>query len=121
MHSFMKNIILSLMLVIFASACSRTALPRFSIPPGEVAATSVEVIPAHKNTVVAVHVGLSSAMAADLRQFSKDHLKQQVQIIVGTNVVGKLVFRRPLPSTNFALFYSSRQEAQEVAELLSNK
>jgi preprotein translocase subunit SecD len=126
----MKTIILSLVLVLFVSACSRkaaTGTPQFSIAAGDVVgAASVEIVtgrvpssPTQETAVV--HLQFSSAKAAEFRQFTKDHLNQKVQILVGTKVVEEPVIRAEIPSPKIELMFSSSNEAQVVTDSLSKK
>ena len=130
----MKNTALSLLLVLFVSACSHktestvtsTSAPQFSIAAGDVVATSVETttgsVPASPTQAMyMVHVELSSAKGAEFRQFTKDHINQQVQILIGTKVVQEPMIAAEIVSPKMDLIYSSKDEAQSVADLLSKK
>ena len=95
----MKTTILSLLLILFASACSHKTessvtadTSQFPMAAGEVVSTSVEVVtgrlpssPTQETAVV--HLEFSRAKAAEFRKFTREHLNQKVQIMVGTNVV----------------------------------
>jgi len=128
-----------LILVLFASACSHktessvttesnvtTGSTQFSIAAGDVASTSVEVVtnrvassPTQETAVV--HLEFSAAKAAEFRQFTKNHLNQKVQIMVGEKVVAEPVIRAELPSPNLYLNFSSPEEARAVADSLNKK
>jgi len=121
------------MLVLLTSVCASKAQsdppsikPQFVIMAGDVVSTSVEVVtgrvpasPTQEMSVV--HLEFSSAKAAELRQFTKDHLNQQVQIMVGTNVVQEPMIRAEIPGAKIDLMYSSPEKAQAIAALLSKK
>jgi len=129
----MKNTTLSLLLVLFVSACSHktesvttAGLPEFSIAAGDAVGTSVETttgsVPASPTQAMyMVHVELSGAKGADFRKFTKDHVGQQVQIVVGTKVVQEPMIAAEIVSPKMDLLYSSKDEAQSVADLLSKK
>ena len=68
-----------------------------------------------------VHVELSGAKGGDFRKFTKDHVGQQVQIVVGTKVVQEPMIAAEIVSPKMDLLYSSKDEAQSVADLLSKK
>ena len=126
----MKNTTISLLLVLFVSACSHktesTGSTEFSIAAGDVVSTSVETVtgrvpssPTQEMSVV--HVELSDAKSTEFRQFTKDHLNQKVQIMVGTNVVEEPVIRAEISSPKIELMFSSPDKAQAVADSLSKK
>ena len=129
----MENTTLSLLLVLFVSACSHkteststAGLPQFSIAAGDVASTSVETVTGSvpsspTQAMTMVHVELSGAKGAEFRQFTKDHVNQKVQILVGTKVVQEPMIAAEIVSPKVDLLYSSKDEAQSVADLLSKK
>jgi len=130
----MKNTTLSLLLVLFVSACSHktestvtsTGTPQFSIAASDVVSTSVETttgnVPASPTQAMTmVHVELSGAKAAEFRKFTKDHVSQKVQILVETKVVQEPMIAAEIVSPKLDLIYSSKDEVQSVADLLSKK
>ena len=129
----MKNTTLSLLLVLFVSACSHKTesnttggLPEFSIVAGDVVSTSVETVTGHTPSSPTqeeymVHIELSGAKGAEFRQFTKDHVSQKVQILVGTKVVQEPMIAAEIESSKVDLLYSSKDEAESVADLLSKK
>jgi preprotein translocase subunit SecD len=132
----MKNTTLSLLLVLFVSACSHktesnptsttAGLPEFTIAVGDVVSTSVETVTGHMPSSPTqaesmVHIELSGAKGADFRKFTKDHVGQQVQILVGTKVVQEPMIAAEIVSPKIDLLYSTPAEAQSVADLLSKK
>ncbi len=133
LHTFMKNTTLSLLLVLLVSACSHktesaptAGFPEFSIAAGDVIGTSVEATTGNVSgsptqVMYMVHVELSSAKGAEFRQFTKDHVNQQVQILVGAKVIQEPMIAAEIVSPKIDLIYSSKDEAQSVADLLSKK
>src|ERR1035437_502271 len=129
----MKNTILSLLLVLFVSACSHktesnttAGLPEFSVVAGDVVSASVETVTGHTPSSPTqaesmVHIELSGAKGAEFRKFTKDHVGQQVQILVGTKVVQEPMIAAEIVSPNIDLLYSTPAEAQSIADLLSKK
>ena len=135
----MKNTIIGLLLILFVSACSHktegivttdsnvaTNTPQFSMVAGDVISTSVENVtgrmpssPTQEMSVV--HIELSGAKAAEFRQFTKDHINQKVQILVGAKIVEEPNIRSEMPSPKIELEFSSPDEAQTIAHTLSNK
>src|SRR5665647_13622 len=87
-HTFMKNTTISLILVLFTSACSHKtestpttstggSTPQFSIAASDVSSASVEIltntpnlVAAHKTASADVH--LSSKAAADFQKFTQE-------------------------------------------------
>lgn len=75
--------------------------------------------------VTMVQVELSGAKAAEFQQFTRDHVNQQIHILVGTKVVNAPAIAAeadgPNVSPKMDLIYFSKDEAQSVADLLSKK
>jgi preprotein translocase subunit SecD len=129
----MKNTTLSLLLVLLVLACSHktestttVSSTGFSIAASDVVSTSVETttgsVPASPTQAMSmVHVELSAAKAAEFRQFTKDHVSQKVQILVGTKVVQEPVIVSEIVGPKIDLLYSTSAEAQSIADLLSKK
>ena|ERR1035437_4061142 len=133
----MKNTTLSLLLVLFVSACSQktesttTNSTEFSIASGDVVSTSVEPLsvkpfigsePSSPTQAVSVvFVELSGAKAAAYRQFTKDHLNQKVKILIGTKVVQEQTIVAEDSSPTIRLLCLSPAEAQTITVLLSKK
>ena len=129
----MKNTTLSLLLVLFVSACSHktestvtTGSTEFSIAAADVVSTSVEtvtgrVVSSPTQAMSVVHVELSGPKSAEFCRFTKDHLNQKVQIMIGTNVVEEPVIRAEISSPKIELMFSSPDKAQAIADSLSKK
>ena len=133
----MKNTTISLLLVLFVSACSHKtestpttstdgSTPQFSIATSDISSASVQtatnspnLVAAHKTALVYVY--LSTKAAADFQRFTQEHLNQKVQILIGTNVVAEPVIRAVLSRGEFPLSFSTLEEAQAVADSLSKK
>ena len=135
----MKNTTISLLLVLFVSACSHktesivttdsgvaTNTPQFSVVAGDVVSASVETVTGHTPSSPTraesmVHIELSGEKGAEFRKFTKDHVGQQVQILVGTKVVQEPMIAAEIVSPKIDLLYSTPAEAQSIADLLSKK
>jgi preprotein translocase subunit SecD len=129
----MKTTTLSLMLVLLASACASqaqdvpTAKPKFVIMPGDVISTSVETVtndvitsaPIKETTIV--HLDFTSDKAAAFRKFTQQHLKQTVQILVGTNVVATPIIQSEFPGGKIYLNFSTPKEAARISNYLMTK
>jgi preprotein translocase subunit SecD len=129
----MKFAKLSLLLALLTSGCSpktetsaTVGTPQFSIAAGDVASRSVEVAtnrvsasPSEQTAVVRLE--FTDRKAAAFRKFTKEHLNQKVQIIVGTNVVAEPVIRAEIRSPRCELDFSSAEKAQAVVDSLREK
>jgi preprotein translocase subunit SecD len=133
----MKNLAIALILVLFTSACSRktettptastgVGLPQFVIAASDVMTASAksatnrpDLIAAHRNAVVDVQ--FSSKATADFKKFTQEHLNQQVQILVGSNVFAVTWIRSVHPDGRFQTAFSTLEEAQAVADSLTKK
>ena len=122
----MKITILSLILVLFASACSRKAgigPAQFNVT-GKDLASPVEVT---TNTLgdagsVVLHIKLSPTKADELRKFTEHHVNQYVEMVAGSRVIMKALVHDPISGGEFnASFGLSDTNAQAVADFLSKK
>lgn len=102
-------------------------MPRFSIEAGDIVGTaSVEVVAGRvpsspTQRVSLVHFQFTGAGAARFRQFTRDHLNQKVQIMVGSNVVEEPVISDEIPGPEIELIISSADKARAVADSLSKR
>ena len=122
----MKNTTLSLILVLFVSACSHktestviTGSTEFSIAAGDV--TAAPVMRPTGSTEALVDVHFSSTKSAEFSQFTASHLNQKVQILVGTKVVAEPVIRAAITGGQIQLHFATPEEAQAVADSLTKK
>jgi preprotein translocase subunit SecD len=133
----MKNIAIGLILVLFTSACSRktettptastgVSLPQFVFAASDVMTASAksatnrpDLVAHHRNAVVDVQ--FSSKATADLRKFTQEHLNQQVQILVGSNVLAVTWIRSVMPDGQFQTAFPTLEEAQAFADTLMKK
>jgi len=115
LHTTMKNTLLSLAIISLLTACSpeSTSTPQFSVAAGDITSVSAEE--------TAVQVELSKTKAEALRKFTKEHLDQKIQIVVGTNVVAEPIVRSEISSGQLAATFSSAEEAQKFAASLTPK
>ena len=122
----MKITILSLILVLFASACSRKAgigPAQFNVT-GKDLASPVEVT---TNTLgdagsVVLHIKLSPTKADELRKFTEHHVNQYVEMVAGSRVIMKALVHEPISGGEFNVSLGlSDTNAQAVADFLSKK
>jgi preprotein translocase subunit SecD len=125
----MKITILSLFLVLFASACSHkeesgrtesTVGTNFTFSADDIASPA-EVMTNRFGTVT-VDITLSGAKAEDLRQFTQAHLNQQVEISFGSKVLMRPMIRDVISNGEVEVsFAPSDTNAQAVADLLKKR
>jgi hypothetical protein len=111
---YMKNTLLSLAAVLLFSGYSGQSqssptsdAPQFRIGAGDVAKMSKKLIVGDPSipgqSEYRVQLGLSSARAADFQKFTKLHLNQKVQIVLGTNVVAEPIIRAEITDGKIVL------------------
>ena len=123
----MKNVTVSLLFVLFVSACSpktesivTTGTPQFSFAAGDVATASIQTPAASSNAVV-VDVHFSSIKTAEFSKFTQEHLNQKVQILVGTKVVAEPVILAALTGGEVQLHFATSEEAKAMADSLTKQ
>jgi preprotein translocase subunit SecD len=115
----MKNALLSLVIMLFVTACSpkseraESGTPQFPIAVDDIMSASAES--------AVVHIEFSKAKAEAFRQFTKEHLGQKIQVVVGTNVVAEPMVRSEISGGKIVVSCSSSENAQALAAKLSQK
>ena len=93
----MKTIILKLSAFLLFGVCcvASSELPQFRINPADVSAWSMKLINGGSsfptNEEFVVRMALSKARADEFKTFTKAHVKEKVQILLGANVVSEPV------------------------------
>jgi len=126
-RSTTKIVLLGLILLLSASACSRKGAknaasagpPRLILAAKDIA-SPVEVVTNRFGTAELL-VKLSASKAEELRKLSQAHLNEQVELVVGSKVVAKPLMRHQISGGEFKLSFSSPDEARSVADSLSGK
>jgi preprotein translocase subunit SecD len=120
----MKNTTMSVLLLLFVSACSHktessaNGTPQFQIAASDVSTVSYQ---GYTNAKAVVDVVFSRNKAAQLYKFTQEHLGQKVQILVGTNVLEEATIRSAIPNGEILLSYPTPKEAQSVVDSLTTK
>jgi len=121
----MKTTALSLVLLLFVSACSPKgdsvtgSKPQFVIAPSDIVGGGGLVTKLNRaklvdtNMTAAVWIRLSDKAAHNLEIFSREHLNQRVQFQLGTNVVEETMYS-VITNRELDLFFPSTDEAMEV-------
>jgi hypothetical protein len=122
----MKITILSLILVLLASACSRkasTGAAQFNVTASDLASPVEITTNTDGNTgSVVLHIKLSPTKAHELRRFTEHHMNQYVVMVAGSRVIMKALVHDPISGGEFnASFGLSDTNAQAVADFLSQK
>src|SRR6266481_1284198 len=130
-----KIAILSLVLVLIASACSHTpqrgrsytlepSKPQFTIAPADLAGPAVLATnssPSGAHGTIVLHLQFSPAKTDAFRIFTRDHTNQQTQLVVGSKVVAEPFIVAEISDGRADLAFSSFDEARAVKGLLSRK
>jgi preprotein translocase subunit SecD len=128
----MKTTLLSLILVLLASACSpktesnladseaTTDSSQFVISALDVSSASIRK-PGGSTQGLVIDVQFASQKAAEFHKFTQKHLNQKIQILVGTNVVAQPVIRAPIPGGQIQLTFGTQDEAQTVLQALTKQ
>ena len=127
----MKITIMSLVLALFVSACSHktestiASKPQFTFAaadlavPVEIVTNGADLSAEHKAAKVVLM--LSAKGTADFQKFTQEHLKQKVQILAGSRVLSELIFESAISTGEMDFGFSTREEAQAVADLLNKR
>lgn len=129
----MKTATLGLLLALCLSACSRKnedidtiSSREFSLAPGDVVNATIETTSADPGApppqgMTILHLEFSRAKADEFRRFTRDHVGQKVQIMIGINVIKDPVVQSEIVSPKLDLPYSTPAEAQAILNLLGKK
>jgi len=125
-----KTTVLSLILLLFAWACSRKtesavdSKPQFTIAPADLADPPVLATnssPSGANATVVIHLQFSPAKTDAFRKFTRKHIHQQTQLVVGSKVVAEPFILSEIPDARTDLAFSSLDEARVIKDVLSKK
>jgi preprotein translocase subunit SecD len=130
-----KAATLTLILVLLASACSRTVprgrsialdptKPQFTIAAGDLAAPAVlatNSAPSGANATIVIPLHFTPAKTEAFRTFTREHLNQQAQLVVGSTVVAEPFIGTEIADGHAEIAFSSAEEAETVRALLSKK
>src|SRR6185369_1937321 len=130
-----KVAVLSVLLVLLASACSRTTQrgrnygldpnkPQFTIAPADLAAAPVlgtNSGPSGAHATIVLRVEFTATRADAFHKFTRDHRNQQTQLVVRSKVVAEPFVAAEIPDGRVELAFSSIDEARGVRAWLSKK
>jgi preprotein translocase subunit SecD len=86
--------------------------------PAEIGTNSA---PAGGQATIVVHVRFSKTKAEEFRKFTREHINQQTQILVGPRVVAEALIGGEISDGQADLVFSSFDKAREVADSLNKK
>jgi preprotein translocase subunit SecD len=124
-----------LVLVLLASACSQTAQrvrsstleagkPQFTIAPADLAAPAVLATnssPSGANATIVIQLRFTAAKTEAFRRFTREHMKQQTQLVVGSKVVAEPTIAAEISDGRADIAFSSFEDARAVRDSLSKK
>jgi preprotein translocase subunit SecD len=133
--SNIKFTALSLILILITFGCSRPVRqnrtialdptkPKFTIAAGDLASPAVLVTnsaPSGANATIVIPLHFTAAKTEAFRTFTREHVDQQAQLVVGSKVVAEPFIRTEISDGHAEMAFSSLEEAQAVRALLSKK
>ena len=112
----------------FASACSHkgentapSGKLQFMITPKDLigfAEVTTNSIPSGTNATFIIHLQFTNAKSDEFRKFTREHINQQVQLLVGSKVVAEPFIVAEISNGQEDLKFASPDEAHMVANLL---
>jgi hypothetical protein len=73
------------------------------------------------NDTIVIHLQFSASRADEFRQFTREHINQNIQILVGTEVVSEAHIIAEISSGQADLSFSSADQARAVADSLNKR
>ena len=131
MKHIIKPFVTLLAISLLASGCSHktessvptnsTNKPQFTIAAADLA------VPAELGTngvgsgheTIVIHLQFSAAKADEFRKFTREHAKQQTQLLVGSKVVAEPYINAEISGGKADIAFSSIDQAQPVADSLN--
>jgi preprotein translocase subunit SecD len=102
------------------SSDSPSSPARFIIIPNDIAGIAeitTDRVPG-TNREYTVHLEFTDAKAAQFRQFTRAHVRQRVQLIIGRKVIATPVIAAEIVNGQADLTFASAQEARDLIETL---
>jgi preprotein translocase subunit SecD len=133
MKHIIKPFVTLLAISLLASACSHkaassvsatsTSKPQFTIAASDLAVPAeigTNGVGSGHDTVV-IHLQFSASRSDEFRQFTRDHINQDIQLLVGTKVVAEPHIISEISGGKADLAFSSADQAQAVADSLNKR
>jgi preprotein translocase subunit SecD len=129
----MRTVICILTAVSLAIGCSKPTAkslggtaPQFHIASGDVSSASVSVVTGQilanpTQEVALLHVRLTDSKAKEFQKFTREHIKQKIQVVIFGKVATEPVILQEITSGQLDLPYSSSNEASNVAQSLGKR
>src|ERR1051326_2740446 len=130
-----KVSISGLALVLIASACSHTTQrvksytldagkPHFTIAAADLAAPAILATnssPSGANATLVIQLQFTAAKTEAFRTFTREHMKQQTQLVVGSKVVAEPTIVAEISDGRADIAFSSFEGARAVRDSLNKK
>ena len=139
MKHIIKGYTVLLAVSLFAAACSRksestvstskprsidASKPQFTIAAADLAVPSkigTNSAPSGTNASIVIHLQFSTEKAEEFRQFTREHLNQKMQLLVGSKVVAEPFIVAEVSGGQADLTFSSLDDAKAVADSLNKR
>jgi preprotein translocase subunit SecD len=100
--------------------------PQFQIASKDVSSASVSVVTGQilanpTQEVALLHVRLTDSKAKEFQKFTREHIKQKIQVVVLGKVATEPVILQEITNGQLDLPYSSSNEASTVAHSLGKR
>jgi hypothetical protein len=130
MKHIIKLFVALLAVSLLASACSRKTKSAISRGEPQFTITAADLaVPAEIGTngidsghaTIVIHLQFSTGKADEFRKFTRAHANQQIQLLVGSNVVAEPRIFAEISDGRADLAFPSIDQARPIADALNNK
>ena len=97
--------------------------PHFTLTAGDLSSPAVLATnaPTTPRATIVVKLRFSPKTTEAFKDFTREHLDQQIQFIVGSNVVAEPYIKSEIPHGDVELAFSSLSDAQRIRDALNRK
>jgi preprotein translocase subunit SecD len=98
--------------------------PLFMVVAGDLSAPAVlgtNASPTGAHATIVVRVAFNARASERFQEFTRYHTNQQIQFMVGSNVVAEPLIRTEIPHGKVEIDFSSLNEAKHVRDTLNGK
>lgn len=98
--------------------------PHFTIAAADLAApakVSTQAVGNGRDVAISIHLKFSPAKADEFRKFTREHIQQQTQLLVGLTVVAEPIIMSEISDGQADLGFHSIDQAQSVADALNKR
>ena len=128
---------LALLLMLLVVSCSRPPAqtiprsipldpnkPHFTVAAGDLsspAALGTNAGPNGQHATIVVRLSFNAPTSEAFQKFTREHTNEQIQFIVGSNVVAEPNIMMEIPHGKVEIAFSSRDDAERVRDSLNRK